>query len=144
MSEEKTTKVQTKLENGILTFKTGNTFNIAALFPTYSTMNPAQMYVIEYGLKQCGQDATATEPKEGTREQKQAERFKLLLEGKRPTAAAKEPAMDRKGYLSVLATMAKAGQAVYEAAIKPLIGKPQSSGGITQEEFDWVVEQSEA
>jgi hypothetical protein len=100
MSEDsvKVTKTQTKFENGKLTFKTGYVFTVTDLFPTFAEMNDGQKYTIIYGLKQAGQDFTATEPGEGwTKVTWQAMKLDKLALGESPStrkaAAGKEPSI---------------------------------------------------
>jgi hypothetical protein len=100
MSEDsvKATKTQTKFENGKLTFKTGYVFDATSLFPTFAEMNDGQKYVVVYGLKQCGQDFTATEPGDGwTKVTWQAHKLDKLAKGESPStrkAAATKTVFD--------------------------------------------------
>jgi hypothetical protein len=88
MSEDsvKVTKTQTKFENNKLTFKTGYVFDVTRLFPDFPSMNDGQKYVVVYGLKQCGQDFTATEPgEEWTKTTWQAHKLDKLAKGESPS-----------------------------------------------------------
>jgi hypothetical protein len=96
MSEDKATKTQTKYDAAAftLTFKTGYVFKITDLFPEFASFNDGQKYTTIYGLKQCGQDFTATEPGEGwTKTTWQAMKLDKLALGESPStrkaAAAK-------------------------------------------------------
>lgn len=82
-------KVRATIAGTVITFpKTSFTLDMAAVFPTYSEMNAAQQYIVEYGFKQSFQDVTATPPKTGTPKDAQVARLAVLTKGNRPTKAA--------------------------------------------------------
>jgi len=58
------------------------------------------------------------------------------------TRKAKEPAVTRKTYLMALVSVARNSLATAEIAIKPLIGKAEAVGGITLDEFNWIMEEA--
>jgi hypothetical protein len=138
----KATKTQTKFENNKLTFKTGYVFDVTSLFPDFPTMNDGQKYVVVYGLKQAGQDFTATEPGEGwTKTTWQSHKLDKLAKGESPStrkASTKEPSMTRQSFLGAMVAMAKTlGLDASNRAIKPLIGTQ-----LTIDEYTWVLTQA--